>query len=194
MRRHQVLILLWILTIAMLIAGFTYEPVFAVFAQLAAIGCAVLTVVRTQRLGVLRYKWIYRICLCVLLAATGTVLVCAGRTVAFGSEGHAVVGFIALATTNLLAAVLAWRALTNPDRRRAAVVGLMVVVAELVALIIDAVISVKFDYHPDDFGVVALFASFAATWAGALVCIAALVSFDPAPMYIVPDARVVDDK
>ncbi len=192
MWRHRVLLLAWGITIVMYASGFVLSPGLSVLAQFIAFALAIITARKAERLGVLRYRWVFRAAFGLLLAATATVLVSAGSTVVVGGEG-ATVGLITLASTNLLAAILTWRALVRPAPRRAALVALLVVVAELVALIADAAISINLDYRPTSLGVVALISSFAATWAGALACIAVLVSFEPAPMYVVPDARLVDD-
>jgi hypothetical protein len=194
MWRHRVLLLLWSITIVTFALGFMIATGLAVLAQFAAFALAGVTVHRAQRLGVLRHPWIYRGALLLLLAATGTTLISAGSTVVVrGGEAGPTVGLITLASTNLVAAILTWRALTRPSPRRAALVGLLAVVAELVALCVDAAISINLGYDPTSLGVVALIASFAATWAGALVCIATLVSFEPSPMYVVPAARVIDE-
>lgn len=188
------LIVLWILTIAAFGLGLLGAPGLAVGAQFFAFVLAIATLVRTEKLGVLRYAWVYRGTLGLLLAATGITLVAAGSTVAFGFDGgKANAGFITLAITNLFASIITWRAFINPAPRRAALVGLVAVIAELVALVVDILISIKMSYDPDTLGSLAILASWAATWAGALVCIAALVSFGPAPMVIVPGARVVDN-
>ena len=193
MRRHRVLIVLWLATIAMFGLGFLSSPLFAVLAQFCAFVLAIITVRRAEPVGELRYTWVYRGALGLLLAAAGTVIVCGGSSVALGESGNApVVGFVALASLNLVTAVLTWRALVKPAPRRAALVGLVAVGAELFALIVDVMLNLH-DFHPSDFQIAAIFASFAATWIGALVCIAALLSFAPPSMYSVPDARVVDE-
>lgn len=192
MRRHRVLVALWLGTIVIFLAGW-YLPVLSLVAQFSAFILAIMSVRRAEPTGELRRVWIYRGALGLLLAATATVVISAGSSVAFvDSSDHPVVGFIALATLNVITAVLAWRAIVKPAPRRAAIVGLIAVVAELFALIVDVIINLH-TFHPSDFQVVAMIASFAATWAGALVCVAALLSFAPPSMYTVPDARVVDD-
>jgi hypothetical protein len=187
-----VLIALWLATIAMFGLGFITEPLFAVAAQFAAFVLAIVTVRKAEPTGELRYKWLYRGALGLLLAAASTVVVCGGSSVAVGGSNDPVVGFITLASLNVLTAVLTWRALVKPAPRRAALVGLIAVIAELFALVVDVMLNLR-HFAPTDFQPVAMFASFAATWAGALVCIAALLSFAPPSMYSVPGARVVDE-
>jgi hypothetical protein len=193
MRRHRVLIALWLATIAMFGLGFIVEPLLALLAQFCAFVLAIVTVRKAEPTGELRYVWVYRCALGLLLAAAGTVVVCGGSSVALGNSKDPVIGFIALATLNLFTAVLTWRALVNPAPRRAALVGLIAVVAELFALVVDIMLNLR-HFEPTDFQIVAMFASFAATWTGALVCIAALATFAPSSMYSVPDARVVADR
>ncbi len=194
MRRHRVLVALWTATIVIFLLGW-FQPLLLLLAQCCAFVLAIMSVRRAEPTGELRRRWIYRGALGLLLAAAGTVVVSAGSSVALGApDSHQpVVGFIALATLNVITAVIAWRALVNPAPRRAAVVGLIAVAAELFALIVDVLINMDSRFEPTDFQIVSMFASFAATWAGALVCMAALLSFAPPSMYTVPDARVVDE-
>ena len=191
MRRYRVLVGLWIATIVLFGLGFITEPLLALVAQFSAFVLAIITARCTDPTGELRYKWLYRGALGILLAAAGTVVVCGGSSVALGSGDDPIVGFVALASLNLLTAVLTWRAIVKPAPRRAALVGLIAVCAELFALVVDVMLNLH-QFHPSDFQIAAMIASFAATWAGALVCIAALLSFVP-PSTFVPAARVVDE-
>jgi hypothetical protein len=191
--RYRFLLITWVLTIGAYVYGFFSAPGWTITAQLVAVIVAIVTVRRADKHGVLRYRFLYLGAVGLLFLTTATVLVTAGSTVASGNNGDRAVGFIALATTNLVATIIAWRAFTNPAPRRAAIVGMVAVVAELFAIIIDAVISINLDYVPGTLGTIALWGSFAATWAGALVCIASLISFEHADTVNLPGARIVDE-
>jgi hypothetical protein len=192
--RHRHLLAAWIVTLALVGYGMLAASWTIVVAMFGAMVLAGATVKRCELVGELRYPWPYRAAVVILLGATGTVLAAAGSTVIVG-DGH-LAGFIALALTNLIAAIMAWRALVKPAPRRAAIAGLVVVIAELFAMIADIVINIgERDPGPSGTAImIALLGSFVATWAGALVSIAALACFAPASMVTVPGARVVDDR
>ncbi len=195
MRRHRVLVAFWIATIVAFACGFLVsEPALSVLAQFSAFILAIISAKCAEGVGVLERRLVYRGALGLLLVTSMTVVICGGGSVAFGKgSDHGLVGFICLASLNVVTGVLAWRALVRPAPRRAALVGLLAVVAELFALLIDLGINLNHHaFHPTSFQIVAMLAGWGATWAGALVCIAALLSFSPQPMYEVPDARVVD--
>jgi hypothetical protein len=88
--------------------------------------------------------------------------------------------------------IATWRALVRPAPRRAALVGMFVVVLEIIAILVDIVMNFSLN-EPRHTVAVAILASYAATWAGSLVCVAVLLSFEPAETVRVPDARVVED-
>ncbi len=197
MKRHPVLLLMWAVTVG----GFVASVVLGIgdlvlLSQLAAILCGMLTVRNSEGPGVLRRPWLFRAALVLLLAAAATCLVAAGSTavISLGAAHHRLTGLAALAVTNLIIAILAWRALTRPSMRRAAVVGLLALVFEVSALVVDVIINI--DTNGRDLtqaAQLALLASFSANWLGALVSITALTAFDPADESTVPQARVVDE-
>jgi hypothetical protein len=200
--QHRGVLIAWIITIGAFLAGILGGIVeLAILPHFAAMALAIMTVKRTERTGELRRVLLYRASLVLLLLATSTCLVAAGSTVFIPQHipGTHVAGFITLATTNLVVAVLAWRALVNPAPRRAALVGLAAVFVETFAMLTDIIIDVGSNGVSGDalsrgkLVPVALFAAFAATWTGALVCMAALGTFDRSGMVVVPEARVVDD-
>jgi hypothetical protein len=195
--QHRGILVAWIATIGAFLTGILGGFVeLALLPHFAAMALAVLTVKRTERTGELRRVMLYRASLALLLLATGTCLVAAGSTVFVpdGLGGSRIAGFVTLASTNLVIAILAWRALVSPAPRRAALVGLAAVFVETFAMLTDVIINVgDTGFSHGRLLVIALIASFAATWTGALVCMAALGSFDRSGMVVVPAARVVDD-
>ena len=194
MRRYPKLLVAWGLTVLLSACMWFGLPELALPLLVTAITLAVLTVKRTERTGELRRAWLYRGALAIQLVACATCVVGASSTVLFDVDESPVVGFAVHATTNVVLVVLAWRALVYPGPRRAAVVGSLAIPLEIVALIVDAGLNM-FRAQPDTtLFVVGLYASVLATWAGALVCIAALVAFEaPPPPTNVPAARVVDE-
>lgn len=197
MQHHRGVLIGWAATIGAFLTGLLVgSGMLAILPYFAAMALAVMTVKRTERTGELRHIWLYRASLGLLLLATGTCLVAAGSTVFLPHDigGGGIAGFITLASTNLVIAVLAWRALVNPAPRRAALVGLAAVFVETFAMLTDIIINVSGStFWRDSYLPIALYASFVATWTGALVCMAALAAFDRSGMVVVPAARVVDD-
>jgi hypothetical protein len=115
----------------------------------------------------------------------------AGMTVAFG-DARSPTGAITLGTTNVLIAILAWRALVRPSTRKAAGAGMCAVVLELVAMIVDVFFHMP--RHVDDhtelgFAIALVGASFSIA-TGALACFAALITFEPNRLDV-PKARVI---
>jgi len=102
------------------------------------------------------------------------------------------VGLTALGTTNVIIAILAWRALVAPSTRRAAVAGLVAVCTECLAMGFDVTVNM----HVRGFGTepetgFALLAALLTIATGSLACFAALIAFGP-NLPDVPAARVVD--
>jgi hypothetical protein len=195
--QHRGILVAWIATIGAFLTGILGGFVeLTLLPHFAAMALAVLTVKRTERTGELHRVLLYRASLVLLLLAAVTCLVAAGSTVFLpdGAGGSHVAGFITLASANLAIAILAWRALVNPAPRRAALVGLAAVFAETFAMLTDVIINVGgTGFSHGTLLPLALIASFTATWTGALVCMAALGTFDRSGMVVVPAARVVDD-
>jgi hypothetical protein len=184
----------WTVTAVLFVAGIVGElPAVSLPLLLLANVLGLITVKRTESSGALRRSWLYCGALALLLAACATAAVGAGSTVLFDVDESPVVGFVTLATTNLLLAVLGWRALVRPGPRRAAVVGFLAIALEVFAVVMDVGLNM-FRKQPDTtLFVVALYACVVAIGSGALVCIAALASFEPPPPTNVPGARVVDE-
>ncbi len=197
MAHHRGVLIAWVVTIVVFLTGVLGGSLeLALLPHFSAMALAVMTLKRTERTGELRHVWLYRASLVLLLLATGTCLVTAGSTVFVptGIGGGRIAGFITLASTNLVIAVLGWRALVNPAPRRAALVGVAAVFVETFAMLIDVIINVTGDDSAHGMLVpIALYASFVATWTGALVCMAALATFDRSGMVVVPSARIVDE-
>jgi hypothetical protein len=194
---HRGVLVAWAVTIVAFLTGILGGIVeLAILPLFAAMALAVITVKRTERTGELRHLGLYRATLVLLLLATGTCLVAAGSTVFVPTDldgGH-IAGFVTLASTNLAIAVLAWRALVTPAPRRAALAGLAAVFVETFAMLTDVIINVSGrDVWHGSLLPVALYASFVATWIGALVCMASLAAFDRSGMVVVPAARIVDE-
>jgi hypothetical protein len=192
--QHLGLLVAWIATFGAFLIGILGGLAeLVLLPQFAAMALAVITLKTTERTGELRRVTLYRASLVLLLLAAGTCLVAAGSTVFVADElGRRMAGFIALATTNLVVVVLAWRAIVRPAPRRAAIVGLAAVCFESIALLTDIIINLG-GFGTPTLAAVSLGASLSATWTGALVCMAALGTFDRSGMVVVPAARVVDD-
>lgn len=192
MKRHGLLLTAWLVCLAFAAIGMTGAGMPVLFAQLASMVLSVMTASRVEQEGVLRRRWLYRGTLVLLLAMASTTVITAGSTVVFGEAERAIGGYIVLAVTNLIAMIATWRALVRPAPRRAALVGMFVVVLEIIAILVDIVMNFSLN-EPRHTVAVAILASYAATWAGSLVCVAVLLSFEPAETVRVPDARVVED-
>lgn len=199
---HRGVLIAWIITIAAFLVGILGGIVeLVLLPHFAAMAMAVITLKRTERTGELRHVTLYRASLLLLLLATSTCLVAAGSTVFARNDlaGARVAGFVTLASTNLVLAILGWRALVNPAPRRAAVAGITAVFVETFAMLTDIIIDVSGNGGSGNalshgkLVPLALYASVTATWTGALVCMASLGTFDRSGMVVVPEARVVDD-
>ncbi len=137
-----------------------------------------------------RRNWYY-VLVGALLASSATTTIGAGMTV-FVSPGQSVLGLLGLGTTNLVVAILAWRALVQPAPRRAALAGMVAAGLEIVAVVVDVIRNFNVDDSHYNIGFeIALVGGLVTLGTGALACIAALATFRR-PTVIVPEARVVD--
>lgn len=196
MIQHRGLLVAWTIVVGAFLVGiFGGNTALRILPQLGAMVLALITLPRVARRAPLRYLLVYRASLVLLLAAAGTCLIAAGSTAIIDvNDGSTrVAGFVALSTTNLVLTVLAWRALVNPTPRRAAFAGLIAVLVETVAMLIDIIANISASFETTNAVAVMLYASFVATWAGALVCMAAIGAFDRADATAVPEARVVEE-
>lgn len=188
------LLVAWAITVGAYLVGIIGGyPELVLIPQFVAIGLAILTVKRTAPAGDLLRPWLYRGVLVLELVASGACAAVAGGTVVIDGAGERhVAGLAVLATTNLLISILTWRALVRPAPQRAALVGALAVILEVIALIADLVMNM---FHTMDSTSIslALFTSVAATWLGTGVSMVSLVAFGRATTAVVPEARVVDE-
>jgi hypothetical protein len=195
--QHRGLLVAWTIVFGAFLGGILCGVVeLALVAQLAAMTLAVVTVRRSDKRAGLRYFLLYRASLALLLVAAVTCLVAAGSTVFIAhhlGSSH-IAGFAGLASTNLVISILAWRALVSPAPRRAAIAGLVAVIVEVVAMLFDIIMNMESRVPLRGSITVTLYASFIATWAGALVCMASVGAFYRASSTPVPEARVVDER
>ncbi len=192
------LVVAWTLSLGAWLVGWVTGNVgLAALPQFVAIVLAVLTVRVAAATAPLRHVLAYRAALGLLLASSATVVIAGGSTVAFADDagGTEIAGLVALASTNLLIAVLSWRAIMRPAPRRAAIASLLAVTLELVALVVDLIMNLGMlsrEIISHDTLIVTILATFATTWAGALVAIAALTTFERPGEIDMPSARIVD--
>jgi hypothetical protein len=194
---HRRVLVAWTATVTAFVTGILGGIVeLVLLPHFAAMALAVVTLRRTERTGGLHYIWIYRASLVLLLLAATTCLVAAGSTVFIPTDvaGGRIAGFVTLASVNLVIAALAWRALVRPAPLRAAAVGAIAVFVETFAMLADIIGNHGGSgfSHASNIPIV-LGASFAATWIGALVCMAALATFERSGTVVVPEARIVDE-
>ncbi len=186
--RHRALTIFWSLLFATFGIGLALaEPALIGLSLFVAIPLAYSTYREVERAADLRLRWLYYLLVGLLFASAAGSVVGAGMTYAYSSTGA-----IALGTTNVLIAILAWRALVRPSTRRAAGAGMCAVVLELLAMIVDAFFHMP--WHVDDrtelgFAIVFIGASFSIA-TGALACFAALITFEPNRPEV-PKARVI---
>ena len=208
MRRHRVLLVAWAIligsfTIGLLLVNFVprFETIGSLMIGLPFLLSMLLSLVtyiavkRHDDDDALARRRLYQLLVGTLLLSSTVTLVASGSTIAWYSKSPiGVVGLATLGATNVLIAILAWRALVHPTARRAARVGMIAVVFEMIALIPDIAMSVNVRELDKSmiWTPIALFAAFISMGTGALACIASLVAFEPRENEV-PSARVVED-
>ena len=207
MRRHRGVLVAWALvigsfTIGLLLVNFVprFETIGSLMTGLPFLISMVLSLVTYVAVkhhddDALARRRLYQLLVGTLLLSSSVTLVASGSTIAWHSKSPiGVVGLATLGATNVLIAILAWRALVHPTPRRAARAGMIAVVFEMIALIPDIAMSVN--VHELDKSMIwtpiALFAAFISMGTGTLTCIASLVAFEPRESEV-PAARVVED-
>ena len=192
--RHRVLSIVWAMVFTTALIGWiSASPALIVVTLFVPMILAIVTFRRVQHEADLVFPKLYYVLVAMLLlSAAGAAILC-GRTMFVSRSGPMyVVGLTALGTTNLIIAILAWRALVVPSTRRAAVAGLVAVTTECLAMGFDITVNM----HVRGFGDqpetgLALLAALLCIATGSLACFAALVAFGP-KLPSVPAARVVD--
>lgn len=191
--RHRALTIFWSLLFATFVGGLVAaEPALIGLSFFMAMPLAYYTYREVDRAADLRLRWLYYVLVGLLLASSAGSVVGAGMTVAL-NDAHSPLGALALGTTNVLIAILAWRALVQPSTRNAARAGMCAVVFELLAMIVDVFINMQ-KHRVDDqtelgFAIVFMGAAFSIA-TGALACFAALITFEPNHPEV-PKARVI---
>jgi len=196
-RRHRVLTVLWLLMyVAFGVGVLTEHPVPLVVPFFGAMVLGVITYRAVVRDAHLRYRTAYKLLVGTLFASSAATTVGSGMTL-FVTSGEAlpVMGFFALGSTNLLLAILSWRALVSPSTRGAARVGMLAALFESFAMTLDIFLNMRksgLDVPSRELGMlIALIGSMISIGTGGFACIAALVSFGPRQPDM-PEARVVD--
>lgn len=194
---HRALAILWGVILALVMLGCVLaSPPLIVLPIFGAMPAAYLTYRHVDRTAQLAHRgWYYALVGSLLLSAAGTA-VGSGMTVFItGTGALPILGFLALGTTNVAVAILAWRALVTPSTRIAALAGMLAVLLEMVAMSVD----VMLDMHKGGFNserelgmAIALFGALISVGTGALASLAALITFVPQQV-AVPEARVVDN-
>ena len=190
------LLLWWAVMITAFVVGTCVESVLLIVVPfLASFVLAICSAIRAHP-GVLRYRGLYYGLVGTLLATSATTLVAAGSTL-FIAPGTSlrVTGFTALGLVNMAVAVLTWRALVRPAPRRAAVAGMLAVISEMFAMIVD--IAMNDGIHGFDRSArwidIALWGSLITMGTGCLACVGALAAFRDADSHEIPEAQVVRD-
>jgi hypothetical protein len=191
------LVLAWVVLVAAYVAGWCTSIVALVLLpHFAAPVLAVACFWRARWAGrSLQRPWWYRLALGLLLACATVVVATAGSTVVVMGEDHSrVPGLIVMASTNLLVIVLGWRALTRPAARRAALVGVVAVTIEPIALLTDVALNMWGPVPEAHLRyVIAMWGAIGATGLGALVSIAAITAFGYQANDPLPAARVIGE-
>ena len=193
---HKGYAIVWATLFAVFALGFaTRSAALLAIAFFAPIPLGVGTYRGVDRSAALAHRgWYYVLVTPLLLSAAGTA-VGAGMTIVSDPSGALpVLGFLALGTTNVVVAMLAWRALMRPSTRAAALAGMVAVLLELAAMVVDVMLNMhRGESHGErEIGIaIALFGSMITIGTGALACVGALVTFRRATL-VVPEARVVD--
>jgi hypothetical protein len=192
---HRMLAVIWgalfatfVIGIATRTAPLTVLPFFGVMA------IAIYTYREVDRNAHLRNRWLYYTLVASLLLSASVTVVGAGMTVVADPDSKVpTFGLLALGTTNVVIGALAWRALVRPSTRAAAGAGMMAVLLEIVAMIIDVMMNMSKSPVGDlELGLaIALSAAMISIGTGALACFAALIAFEPRRVEV-PEARVVD--
>jgi hypothetical protein len=191
--RHRALTIFWSLLFATFGIGLALaEPALIGLSLFVAIPLAYSTYREVERAADLRLRWLYYLLVGLLFASAAGSVAGASMTVAL-DDARSPIGAIALGTTNVFIAILAWRALVRPSTRNAAGAGMCAVVFEIIAMVIDVFLNMQ-KHHVDDrtelgFAIVFIGASFSIA-TGALACFAALITFEPNRLDV-PKARVL---
>jgi hypothetical protein len=194
--RHRALTFVWALLFGSFAIGLAMElSALVVIPLLAAMPSAFFTYRAVERTADLGYRWLYYALVGSLLLSAAATAVGAGMTIVIEpSGGMPIVGFLALGTTNVIVAILAWRALVRPSTRAAARAGMYAVLLELLAMTIDVVMTMHKNgttFGDRELGFsIALVGATISLGTGALACFASLVTFVP-DQPDVPEARVV---
>lgn len=192
--RHRALALLWAALFATFVAGLvTATPVLFAVPMFIAMPIAYYTYREVDRAAELKLRWLYYLLVAMLLVSSAGTAVGSGMTMAL-DDSRSPLGFLALGTTNVIIAILAWRALLRPSTRAAARAGMLAVVLELIAMVIDVMLNMtrsEVSAEREAGIAIALIGATVSLGTGALACFAALITFQPSRPDV-PRARVVE--
>jgi hypothetical protein len=190
-RGHGIIALVWGALFAMFVLGIvTRAAALMGLPFFGVIGVAIYTYRAVDRNARLRYRWMYFLLVGSLLVTAAATVVGAGMTMAGDSEVPGF-GLVALGSANVVIGAAAWRALVRPSTRAAAGAGMMAVLLEIIALVVDVMFMPLSSYADRELGLaIALSAAMISIGTGALACFAALTAFEPKRVDV-PEARVV---
>jgi hypothetical protein len=178
----------FVLGIVLQAAPLTVLPFFGVMAV------AIYTYREVDRTADLRHRWLYLVLVGSLMISAAVTVVGAGMTVVF-DPNVPTIGLIALGCTNVVISAIAWRALVRPSTRAAAGAGMLAVLLEIVAMVIDVMINMHKGWMAvHELGLsIALSAAMISIGTGALACFAALIAFEPKRIDV-PEARIANQR
>jgi len=193
--RHPVLLGWWLTMLGLFGVGWVIrDELLLITPFFAGMILAVITY-RHVHPGVLARRVVYFVLVGTLLASSATTVVAAGSTLFIKADrAIPIVGFSVLGATNLLVAIIAWRALVQPSAKRAALAGMLALLLELFAMAFDVVMNHRApEFRRHDLWIaIALYGAVTSMGTGALACIAAVSAFDPPDEQEIPAARVLD--
>jgi len=193
---RKTLTICWLVVLVAMVSPFALARVvnigpLASIGWFASIPLSIVTFRRCAHDQPLQRPGWYRAALGLQRAVTAVGLVTAGHTVfANGS-----IGLVSIATVQLVVAVLTWRAITQPDPRRAVLAAIVSGCIPFVALLVDIALDLHFSAMGKRTVVTDLWSAFAIlstmlAWiSGGIVCLATIRTFG-APTNL-PDARAV---
>ena len=195
-RARKILSVCWIVVLLCMLLPFALAPIVNL-GVLGSIGwfigipLVIITFRRAIKDGHLQRPGWYRAALVIQLVVTVVGVVGASHTVLVDGR----IGFVSVATVQLVTAILTWRAITRPDARRAVAAAMIALLVTVGALILDILLYVppraaaEVGQVFDPWTAVAVTSVFLSWIGGAVVCLAAINTFGPPTNR--PDARAV---
>jgi len=196
-RGHRILPLVWAALFVTFVLGIAAEAApLMVLPFFGVMAIAIYTYRAVDRSADLRYRWLYFLLVGSLLLSAAVTVVGAGMTVVIDPDSPVpTIGLVALGSTNVVIGAIAWRALVRPSTRAAAGAGMLAVLLEIFAMMIDVTINIQNGSMADrELGLsIALSAAMISIGTGALACFAALTAFEPKRIEV-PEARVANQR